>query len=296
MPRKVPLQGRFAAWPILALLAAWAAFATGASAQDGRRRQDILFDEIPERSAGDPSFVVAVRATSSLPVSLEIISGPAVLDGRKVSLTGDPGLVILRASQAGNADFLPARSAERAFAVRVKPFGPVIHSQPMGESAAVGDAIRLSVDAEGEPEPSFQWRKDGSPIAGATEYTYSVAVAGPSDAGAYDVVVSNSVGSATSERVRISVGKRGQTLFFQTLGTSATAGQSIALTATATSGLPVQFQIQSGPGLLNGNILSCPAGGTVVVQATQPGDSSYEAATPVEQTFLFSPNPGLAHP
>lgn len=296
MPRKVSPQGLFAAWPILALLAGWAAFATDASAQDGRRRQDILFDEIAERSAGDPSFVVAVKATSGLPVSLEIISGPAVLEGKKVSLTGDAGLVILRASQAGNADFLPAHSAERAFAVRAKPFGPVIHSQPLGERAAVGEPIRLSVDAEGEPTPTYQWRKDGTLIAGATERTYSVADAAPSDAGAYDVIVSNSVGSATSERVQVSVGKRSQTLFFQTLGSTVTAGQSIALTATATSGLAVQFQILSGPGLINGNILTCPAGGSVLVQATQPGDSTYEAATPVQQTFLFGPNPGLAHP
>jgi large repetitive protein len=294
MPRQAPLHRRLAAWPLLALLAAWA-FAPGAAAQDARRKQDILFDEIPGRSAGDAPFEVTVTASSGLPVALQIISGPAVLDGKKVTLTGAPGLVVIRASQEGNPQFLPANAAERAFAVRAKPSAPVILSQPMGQSAAIGEAVRLAIDAEGEPAPSYQWRKDGVPITGATDRSFGVAVASPTDAGTYDAVVSNSVGSVTSDRVRVSVGKRSQVLVFQNLGSPATAGQPIALTASATSGLPVQFQIQSGAGFLSGNLLTCQ-GGTVVVQATQPGDSSYEAAAPVEQTFVFSPSPGLAHP
>jgi hypothetical protein len=295
MRSKAPLKGHVAAWPILALLAAWAAFAPGASAQDGRRKQDLLFDEVPERSVGDAPFGVAVKATSGLPVSLEIISGPAVIDGKKIRLTGEPGLVVVRASQAGNPEFLPAIDAERAFTVRPKPSGPVIHIQPTGQNVAMGEAIFLALDAAGEPPPAYQWRRDGVPITGATGRAFTITVANPSDAGAYDVVVSNASGSVTSERVRVSVGKRHQALIFQTTGSSATAGQSISLIATATSGLPVQFQIQSGPGFLSGNILTCP-GGMVVVQATQPGDSTYEAAVPAQQTFIFNPNPGVAHP
>jgi len=44
----------------------------------------------------------------------------------------------------------------------------------------------------------YQWRLNGSPIAGATDATYSVANAQVSDSGAYTVVISNLVGSVTS--------------------------------------------------------------------------------------------------
>jgi hypothetical protein len=36
-------------------------------------------------------------------------------------------------------------------------------------------------------------------------------------------------------------------------------------------------------------------GGTVVIQASQPGNSSYEAAATVTQTFLVTPSPNGQH-
>jgi hypothetical protein len=84
----------------------------------------------------------------------------------------------------------------------------------MGARVAIGDIVALSAKASGEPAPSLQWRKDGVPVAGATDSRLTVASATPADAGAYDVVASNLLGSATSDRAVVTVGKRPQSISF----------------------------------------------------------------------------------
>jgi hypothetical protein len=296
MARAAQFNVRLALLGVVAAFAALAAPAADAPSEDGRQKQEIIFNEIPEHSAADSPFAVAVRATSGLPVSLALVSGPAVLDGRTLKLTGSPGLVILRASQDGNDLFQPARKAERAFNVRAVPAAPVVTRQPAGTDAAVGDRVVLSVTASGEPAPTYQWRRDGDAITGANERSFTIALAQPTDAGTYDVVVSNASGSVASQAARVTVGKRRQTITFQPPPGMLTAGQSVTLYATASSGLPVVFAITSGSGYMSGNTLTSTLSGTVLVQATQAGDTDFEEAEPVTQTLIFASNPGQGHP
>jgi hypothetical protein len=278
---------------VLAALAVLASFAPRASAQDARKKQEILFAELPARTVDDAPFDLVAKATSGLPVAFEVISGPATLDGRNVKLTGAPGLVIVRATQGGNASFLPAVQAERAFTVNSRPSAPAIVSQPMGARVSIGDIVALSAQASGEPAPSLQWRKNGVPVTGATDSRLTIPSATNADAGAYDVVASNPLGSATSDRAVVTVGKRPQSISFQG-PTDGTSGQPILLSANATSGLPVRFDVVSGTAVLNGSMMTSQ-GGTVVVQASQQGDATYEAAAPVARTFVIGPGPNGQH-
>jgi hypothetical protein len=284
-------------WARTALLLALAAALPSASraddtaAQDSRRRQEIIFNEIPEHSATDAPFDVSAKSTSGLPVAWEVVSGPAVQDGVKLKLTGSPGLVIVRATQAGNALFQPAKATERAFNVRPRPSAPEFTEQPAALNATIGGAILISVEVSGEPKPSLQWRKDGNPINGATDRTLSIPQSGPADAGSYDVVARNDSGTAVSQRVGVGLEKRTQFVSFQAPGGQLQAGQSVTLNASASSGLPVQFEVASGMGFITGSTLTAQPG-SVTVRASQPGNSEYEAATPVSQTLVFVPIPG----
>jgi hypothetical protein len=282
-----------AALPLLAALALLSPAAPRASAQDARKKQEIVFPELPALTVDDAPFDIAAKATSGLPVALELVAGPAKLEGRTVTLTGQPGLVIIRATQGGNDAFLPAVQAERAFAVKARPSAPAILLQPAGVRAAIGEIIALSVQASGEPAPSLQWRKNGVPVTGATDSRFTIASAAPADAGAYDVVASNPLGSATSERAQVTVGRRPQTISFQAPA-NATSGQPVPLNATASSGLPVRLDIVSGTAVLNGSTMTSQ-GGTVGVQASQQGDATYEAAAPVTRTVVIGPGPNGQH-
>jgi hypothetical protein len=82
---------------------------------------------------------------------------------------------------------------------------PTITSQPSASSVAVGSAVSLSVVAGGTAPLSYQWRKDGVAISGATSSTYTIASTKTSDAGNYTVVVTNSAGSVTSNSTVLTV-------------------------------------------------------------------------------------------
>jgi hypothetical protein len=67
---------------------------------------------------------------------------------------------------------------------------------------------------------------------------------------------------------------------------------SIALSASASSGLTVSFSVLAGPGLLSGgnnNILSFTGAGLVRIQASQGGNGTYAAAASVEQDIPVVP-------
>jgi hypothetical protein len=82
---------------------------------------------------------------------------------------------------------------------------PVITQQPpQSVSIEAGGRLELSVVAQGTGL-RYQWRKDGQDIPGATGSTYSKPNAQGSDAGTYEVVVSNDCGSVTSRRVGVSI-------------------------------------------------------------------------------------------
>lgn len=57
----------------------------------------------------------------------------------------------------------------------------------------------VTVTCDGTPPFIYQWSKDGKPIAGATEVSYRVDKAGPADAGAYTVRVTNKAGDVVSD-------------------------------------------------------------------------------------------------
>ncbi len=82
---------------------------------------------------------------------------------------------------------------------------PTVTQPPVNQSALVGLSASLSVAATGAPAPTFQWRRNGVPLPGATAATYNVSVVQENDAGAYDVVVTNQKGSVVSSSATLAV-------------------------------------------------------------------------------------------
>jgi uncharacterized delta-60 repeat protein len=84
-------------------------------------------------------------------------------------------------------------------------FDPFIASPPVSQNVNAGDAVTLSVTALGTAPLDYQWRKDGAPVAGATDASLTLINVQRADAGCYDVVVSNGFGSLTSAVVALTV-------------------------------------------------------------------------------------------
>ena len=70
---------------------------------DNPRSQTIAFGPIAAHHYGDADFTAGATASSGLPVTLTVLSGPATIVGGLVHLTG-AGAVTIRASQSGNVN------------------------------------------------------------------------------------------------------------------------------------------------------------------------------------------------
>ena len=79
--------------------------------------------------------------------------------------------------------------------------------------------------------------------------------------------------------------KTGQTITFNPPGNQATGSAPFALSATASSGLPVTFTVVSGPATVTNGLVQVTGPGTVSIQASQPGDGFFLPAAPVTQSF-----------
>ncbi len=82
-----------------------------------KREQTIAFAQLADRKVNAPPFGLAASASSGLPVTLTLVSGPATLSGATLTLAGSPGTVTLRAVQAGDATYAEAPAVERTFTV-----------------------------------------------------------------------------------------------------------------------------------------------------------------------------------
>jgi len=90
---------------------------------------------------------------------------------------------------------------------KVRGFGgtaPVILTQPYNLTLPPGTNATFRVIAAGI-QPSYQWRKNGGSVAGATESRFTLTNLLVSHGGDYSVVVTNAYGSATSRVATLSV-------------------------------------------------------------------------------------------
>ncbi len=117
---------------------------------------------------------------------------------------GDNGAVFrVRISNAGGT----VTSANATLTVTGPALSaPTITTQPQNRTVAIGQTAQFSVSVTGSPAPTFQWRRNGTAIAGATASSYTTPAVSSSDNGAvFSVVVSNSQGSVTSAGATLTV-------------------------------------------------------------------------------------------
>jgi hypothetical protein len=83
---------------------------------------------------------------------------------------------------------------------------PSITAQPANRTVTAGQTATFSVTALGTTPLSYQWQKGATPIAGATSARYTTAATTIADNGSqFSVVVSNAIGTATSNAATLTV-------------------------------------------------------------------------------------------
>lgn len=80
---------------------------------------------------------------------------------------------------------------------------PKIDLNPVSQTVAEGQAVLLSAKASGNPQPVFQWQRNGVAISGETNATVLLPELHAVDTGAFTVVASNPGGAVTSSVARV---------------------------------------------------------------------------------------------
>jgi CSLREA domain-containing protein len=91
--------------------------ATSSAFNVGRTQQTITFAAPASPvSYGVSPIMLSATASSGLPVTFSILSGPATVSGNTLTITG-VGLIVVAANQSGNADYFPAPQVAQTIVV-----------------------------------------------------------------------------------------------------------------------------------------------------------------------------------
>ena len=119
---------------------------------------------------------------------------------------------------------------------------PLLVAQPAATAVNLGGAFTLTAGAVGVPSVSYQWMRNGVPIAGATDASYAVSNAVAGSAATYSVVVSNSAGSVTSKAVPLTVNGGPPVITLAPQSQAALMGATASFSVFAVGGGPFTYQ------------------------------------------------------
>jgi hypothetical protein len=151
---------------------------------------------------------------------------------------------------------------------------PTITTQPSNQAANIGQPATFTVVATGTPPLTYQWKKNGAAISGATSSTYTTPGTTTSDnASQFTVVVSNSAGSATSSAATLTVNAAAvaPSITTQPASQTVTAGQTATFTVAATGTAPLTYQWKK-----NGAAISGATSSTYTTPATTTSDNALQ--------------------
>jgi len=165
----------------------------------------------PVSTARTPRGSFSATATGSPAPSYQWHKGGVALSGATASTLNLPSVT---SSDAGNYTVVVTNSAGSVTssaavltvnAPAATATAPTITTQPTNQSVNAGANASFAIAATGSPAPTYQWRKDGTAIGGATAATFTLTAVSAANAGTYTVVVTNSAGSVTSSGATLSV-------------------------------------------------------------------------------------------
>lgn len=150
---------------------------------------------------------------------------------------------------------------------------PAIVTQPISQTAVVGQSVSLYVMAEGTSVLTYQWYKDGSVLAGATASTYTLPSAQSVNNGSYTVTVSNTEGRATSDAAVLSVSTSASPPSITNNLSSLTAlvGNNVSFTVAVSGTAPYTYQWKKD----GANIANATAAAYTISSVTLSDAGSY---------------------
>lgn len=144
-----------------------------------------------------------------------------------------------------------ATSSAAALTVTTATIPATLISQPASLTVNAGQGATFSVTSYGSSPVAYQWKKDGTAIAGATSATFAIAAAAVADAGSYTVTASNSAATVTSGAAVLTVNTT-PAITTQPASVTLNAGQNATFSVVATGSPAPTYQWKRNGASING--------------------------------------------
>ena len=240
-----------------------------------KKDQDIVVNGLPDTVQVGESIDITVLVSSNLNPTIQVTQG-ATRSGNTITFV-QTGEVTIQVAQPGNSEY----NAAATFTKKV-----VVTEQPVAKPLSQELVFEITGQAFGNKPISLNaTATSGLPV------TYKV-VEGKATIKDDTLLVVDEVGTITVEAYqaggdRYSAATR-RTTFEVTKGSQAISSFDVIeiannvykLQATASSGLPVFFEIQKGEATINNDTLIATTEGPITVVASQPGNVNFFAAEP----------------
>ena len=277
----------------------------------GGAAQTITFPKLTGTfTYGMSPIALGATATSKQPVSYSVdntsvatITGDST-SGYYLTIKG-AGQVTVTASQGGNNNYAPAQSVSQVLTigratvtVTAGSFSAGYGSTLTSSQFSYTASSLVATNDQFSGTPTYTTNCGGgaaysTTTAVGTNCTISVSglsISPTSDAGNYTISYATGTLTVIQGTQSISWVQPGNVTY------PGGATQTVTLTASATSGLPLSATVLSGPAaVVSGTTVQTTGGGavlgvgTVTVQLSQAGNSNYAAASPVTVSFMVEP-------
>lgn len=289
----------------------------------GRANQTITFGPLADQTYGAAPFQVSASASSGLPVSFQVVSGPATISGDTVTITGT-GTVVVEASQAGNGNYNAAPTVHQSF--MVAPASPTVAANANGGTfngqafPATATVTGVVAGVDNSPStslegvsPTLSYYADpstsGTPLAdapvGAGTYTAAASFAGSAN---YSSASASATFTITQATPTVAVSDSGGVYNGQAFPATATVAGVVPGVDDSPSpsleGVSPTLSYYAGTSASGTPLAGAPvAAGTYTVAASFAGSANYSSAN-ASTTFIisgpsklaFSPIPTPVHP
>lgn len=263
----------------------------------GQATQSITFVALSGKVYGDSPFNLSASASSGLPVTFSIVSGPASVSSSNLSILA-AGTVTVRASQPGNADYTAAAPVDQPFTVAKAPLTVMADNQTR-VFGATNPALTATYGG-------FVNGDTSSSLSGSPGLTTSATIASTVAGSPYSIVVSNGTLASTNYSFVLANGQLAITPANTAHAVSSSAnpsptGSNVTFTAALTASSPgsgtpsgtVQFLADGSPLgspiTLAGGVASISTAslshGTHIIIARYAGDGNF-----IGSTNSLSPN------
>ena len=266
---------------------------TGAA---GKLNQTIMFGPLANVTYGTGSFTLSASATSFLAVSFAVVSGGsyASVSGNTVTILGATPVgsqVTIEASQAGDSTYNAATSVDQSFTIGKASQSIAFASLPNKTFGNADFTLGATSDSGLPVSYSIVAGAGYASISGNTVHLLGATPAGTVVTIEADQAGNGNYDAATSVDESFSVSKALQSIAFGALPNKTSSDPDFAISATASSGLPVTFTASGSAtvSLVSGTWKVHITGtGSATITAHQAGSANYSAAADVPQSFTIS--------